>query len=157
MVKAELTAGQDGPNGKLRPSLSLSRCLLLLIAPLSLPFFILPTPFVRPIAGVVLLAVLCFGFVRHFIPYWDERMKTKGVTGRDLHKPPPVPVLSEGMGLVSALVFVLAAVASQVLLKNDDKKAALLFFFPTGFSPFSTRSLASQLWLASLYPFGSIR
>nr|CEL66080.1 TPA: Os07g0661100 protein, related [Neospora caninum Liverpool] len=122
MVKAELTAGQDGPNGKLRPSLSLSRCLLLLIAPLSLPFFILPTPFVRPIAGVVLLAVLCFGFVRHFIPYWDERMKTKGVTGRDLHKPPPVPVLSEGMGLVSALVFVLAAVASQVLLKNDDKK-----------------------------------
>ncbi|PFH32899.1 glycosyl transferase, group 4 family protein [Besnoitia besnoiti] len=49
-------------------------------------------------------------------------MKMKGVTGRDMHKPPPAPVLSEGMGLVAAFVFVLAAVASQVLLKNNDKK-----------------------------------
>lgn len=44
-----------------------------------------------------------------------------GVTGRDLHKPQP-GLLSEGMGLVSAFVFVLAAVASQLLLINDDKK-----------------------------------
>ncbi|KFG99743.1 glycosyl transferase, group 4 family protein [Toxoplasma gondii MAS] len=121
-MRAERTSGQDGPKSKLQPSLCLSRCLLLLVATLSLPLFILPTPFVRPVAGVVFLATLCFGFVRHFIPYWDERMKRKGVTGRDMHKPLPAPVLSEGMGLVSAFVFVLAAVASQVLLKNDDKK-----------------------------------